>query len=224
MGLSTPGGGGTGTTIGHIGSSTTHGRAAALKDPRDSKPRQQRERMADDILAFCAAHQHAVSQKELLTPTGPQFESMFKFLVAKYDPALRLSPVASSSGASAAAGRDKNAGAKLADEVMQTLRAVQYPFADSITKSHLQAVGSAQSWPNMLAMLHWFVKVIEVRLSLSPSLSSSSSLSCPLPLTHSSLTPLPPLSPARRPASKPSRPTSSSTCPPPTLRRARART
>lgn len=219
MGLSTPGGG-TGTTIGHIGSSTTHGRAAALKDPRDSKPRQQRERMADDILAFCAAHQHAVSQKELLTPTGPQFESMFKFLVAKYDPALRLSPVASSSssGASAAAGRDKNAGAKLADEVMQTLRAVQYPFADSITKSHLQAVGSAQSWPNMLAMLHWFVKVIEVRLSLLllPLLPSPSHAQLP--------DSPPPLSPARRPASKPSPPTSSSTCPPPTLRRARART
>ncbi|GAA5900177.1 hypothetical protein JCM8208_002040 [Rhodotorula glutinis] len=168
MGLSTPGGGG---PAGHIGSSTTHGRALALKDPRDSKPRQQRERMADDIMQFCAAHQHAVSQKELLTPTGPQFESMFKFLVDKYDPALRLSPVSSSSSSSSgaagagasAAARDKNAGAKLADEVMQTLRAVQYPFADSITKSHLQAVGSAQSWPNMLAMLHWFVKVIEAR-------------------------------------------------------------
>ncbi|KPV77620.1 uncharacterized protein RHOBADRAFT_41615 [Rhodotorula graminis WP1] len=162
MGLSTPGGG----PVGHIGSSTTHGRALALKDPRDSKPRQQRERMADDIMQFCALHQHAVSQKELLTPTGPQFESMFKFLVDKYDPAIRLSPVSSSSSAAAAAaaqGRDKNAGAKLADEVMQTLRAVQYPFADSITKSHLQAVGSAQSWPNMLAMLHWFVKVIEAR-------------------------------------------------------------
>ncbi|GAA6048435.1 hypothetical protein JCM3770_003756 [Rhodotorula araucariae] len=151
MGLATPGG--------HIGASVGAGRG--IKDPRDPRPRTAREGMAQDIMAFCAAHQHAVTQKELLTPTGPQFEGMFKFLVGLYDPAIKLSPM--SGGAGGPGGRDKNAGAKLADEVMQTLRAVQYPFADSITKSHLQAVGSAQSWPNMLAMLHWFVKVIEAR-------------------------------------------------------------
>ncbi|GJN91123.1 hypothetical protein Rhopal_004141-T1 [Rhodotorula paludigena] len=153
MGLSTPGG--------HIGSSMGGQLLRALKDPRDPRPRTTRERMADDIIAFCTLRQHAVSQKELLTPTGPQFEHMFKFLVTLYDPAIKF--VGSGAAAGPTAARDKNAGAKLADEVMQTLRAVQYPFADSITKSHLQAVGSAQSWPNMLAMLHWFVKVIEAR-------------------------------------------------------------
>lgn len=159
MGLSTPGG--------HIGSSMGGQLLRALKDPRDPRPRTTRERMADDIIAFCTLRQHGVSQKELLTPTGPQFEHMFKFLVTLYDPAIKF--VGSGAAAGPTAARDKNAGAKLADEVMQTLRAVQYPFADSITKSHLQAVGSAQSWPNMLAMLHWFVKVIEVRSSSLPS-------------------------------------------------------
>ncbi|TNY20699.1 HEC/Ndc80p family-domain-containing protein [Rhodotorula diobovata] len=154
-GLATPGG--------HIGA--TVGAVRGLKDPRDPRPRAERERMAEHIMAFCAAHQHHVTQRELLTPTGPQFESIFKFLVGLYDPAIRLSPVGGGGGGGqgGAGGRDKNAGAKLADEVMQTLRLVQYPFADSITKSHLQAVGSQQSWPNMLAMLDWFVKVIEAR-------------------------------------------------------------
>lgn len=212
-GLATPGG--------HIGA--TVGAVRGLKDPRDPRPRAERERMAEHIMAFCAAHQHHVTQRELLTPTGPQFESIFKFLVGLYDPAIRLSPVGGGGGGGqgGAGGRDKNAGAKLADEVMQTLRLVQYPFADSITKSHLQAVGSQQSWPNMLAMLDWFVKVIEVRSLALPPLSLSLQHSSPPPTDTDKTTSR--TSPPR-PASTPLPQTSSCTSPRPTLPTAPART
>jgi kinetochore protein NDC80 len=43
------------------------------------------------------------------------------------------------------------------------LRTAGYPFADSISKSHIQAVGNMHSWPGIVAMLHWFVTSIKVR-------------------------------------------------------------
>lgn len=81
-----------------------------------------------------------------MTPTGAQFQTIFKFLIGNVDPNYEFR------------------GKKFEDEVGPALKMAQYPFADSITKSHLQAVGSQQSWPNMLAMLHWLVVMVEVRL------------------------------------------------------------
>jgi kinetochore protein NDC80 len=105
-----------------------------------------RPRYAADIVAFLTSHQYngAVDIKMLLTPTTAQFISIFKFLVCQVDPGYEF--------------RGRN----IADEVPPALKMAGYPFPESITKSHLQSIGSSNGWPNMLAMLHWFVIVIDV--------------------------------------------------------------
>ncbi|GAA5866984.1 hypothetical protein JCM1840_005931 [Sporobolomyces johnsonii] len=125
------------------------------KDPREPRRKEVRERYADDVVQFLAAHQYpyALELKQLLQPTGTQFQQVFKFLINLFDPSINF-------GAPPERGQQK---VKFEDEVLNTLRTVQYPFTESISKSHLQAIGSAQSWPNMLAMLHWLVMTIDNR-------------------------------------------------------------
>ncbi|POY75601.1 hypothetical protein BMF94_1223 [Rhodotorula taiwanensis] len=136
------------TPGGHMGIGASS-RANAVKDPRDARPRVVRERMAQEIVDFCELRQHSVALRELLQPTGNQFYNIFEYLVKQY--------------AGISFGDMLGNKAKKEDECLAILRACQYPFADSISKSHLQAVGSAQSWPNMLAMLHWFVEMMNSR-------------------------------------------------------------
>ena len=140
------------TPGGHIGVGASS-RANAVKDPRDPRPRVVRDRLAQDIVDFCELRQHSVMIRELLQPTGTQFYNIFKYLVMQYA-GIKFGEMLGPKG-------------KPEDEVLAILRACQYPFADSISKSHLQAVGSAQSWPNMLAMLHWFVEMMNVSFSSS---------------------------------------------------------
>lgn len=153
----TPGGG--------ISSSTL---SRPSKDPREVRPKRAQERHAEDILQFLSSHQcpFQLSLANLLGPTSSHFSQLFGFLTKLFDPSIHFGnqPVVK--------GQQK---IKFEDEVLNTLRMVQYPFTDSITKSHLQSIGSMQSWPNMLAMLHWLVMVIEVRLSPPFPFSSSPS-------------------------------------------------
>lgn len=141
------------TPGGHMGIGASS-RANAIKDPRDARPRVVRDRLAQDIVDFCEQRQHAVTHRELLQPTGNQFYHIFEYLVKQY--------------AGIQFGEMLGSKAKKEDECLAILRACQYPFADSISKSHLQAVGSAQSWPNMLAMLHWFVEMMNVSPAIIP--------------------------------------------------------
>ncbi|GAA5898264.1 kinetochore-associated Ndc80 complex subunit NDC80 [Sporobolomyces salmoneus] len=140
----TPGGG--------ISSSTL---VRPSKDPREVRPKRAQERHAEDILQFLSTHQcpFQLSLQNLLGPTSTHFSQVFGFLTKLFDPSINF-------GAPPGKGQPK---VKFEDEVLMTLRTCQYPFTDSITKSHLQSIGSMQSWPNMLAMLHWLVMVIESR-------------------------------------------------------------
>ncbi|KAM0789282.1 hypothetical protein ACM66B_000122 [Microbotryomycetes sp. NB124-2] len=117
------------------------------KDPRNSRSLDTRKRYAADIVQFLTSRNYlpGADEKTLLTPTGSQFIAMFKFIVNEYDPSISFD----------VKGKTFN------DLVVPILKGIGYPFAASITKSHLQAAGSQQSWPNMLAMLHWLVMAIE---------------------------------------------------------------
>lgn len=133
-------------------------------DPRDPKPLPTRQRMASEISAYLATIGEHVESKTLLTPTAKDFKGILKALIARLD---RTYPFAmNSTAATAAKGGNNNA---WTDEVVPALKVMMYPFPESITKSHLHAIGSQTSWPNMLAMLHWFVTLILVRFSFSSS-------------------------------------------------------
>ncbi|KAK4057179.1 kinetochore-associated Ndc80 complex subunit ndc80 [Microbotryomycetes sp. JL221] len=117
------------------------------RDPRNSRSLDQRKRYAQDIVQFLTLRNYlpGADEKTLLTPTGSQFINMFKFIVNEYDSQISFD----------VKGKTFN------DLVVPILKSIGYPFAQTITKSHLQAAGSQQSWPNMLAMLHWLVMAIE---------------------------------------------------------------
>lgn len=117
-------------------------------DPREVKSLMSRQRSANEISAFLAKIGESVEPKTLLAPTAKDFGKILKALVGQLD---RTYPLGT------------NAQKKFEDEVVPALKVMLYPFAESITKSHLQSIGSQQSWPNMLAMLHWLVMIIEVR-------------------------------------------------------------
>ncbi|GAA6060041.1 hypothetical protein JCM10212_001038 [Sporobolomyces blumeae] len=131
------------------------------RDPREWKPKRAQERHAEDILHFLADHQcpYQFTLQNLLAPTKMQFQQVFGFLAKTFDPSiafdrLNFDQQGSSKG---------QAKLRMEDEVLATLRLMQYPFVDSISKSQLQSVGSISNWPHILAMLHWIVTVIDSR-------------------------------------------------------------
>lgn len=132
-------------------------------DPRDPKGLPIRQRMANDISAFLASVGEHVEAKTLLTPTAKDFRQILKSLIGRLD---RTYPFAMNT---------TKGSTQWTEEVVPALKVMMYPFPESITKSHLHAIGSQTSWPNMLAMLHWFVNLIQVRSTPSFSLSSPAS-------------------------------------------------
>lgn len=149
--MSTPGGGRGGVEV------------TRLKvDPRDPKPLPTRQRMANEISSYLATIGEHVEPKTLLTPTAKDFKQILKTLISRLD---RTYPFAM---APTTTGQQKGAtGNQWTEEVIPALKVMMYPFPESITKSHLHAIGSQTSWPNMLAMLHWFVTLILVRYFIS---------------------------------------------------------
>lgn len=134
------------------GGSTPQGLSAShlttsrpLKDNREVRSIGARQRNAAYIMEYLSSIGQGCEMKTLLTPTAKDFGAIYKTLIGKLE-----------------AYKFGGQGKKFEEEVIPALRAILYPFPDSITKSHLQAIGSQQSWPNMLAMLHWIVVVINV--------------------------------------------------------------
>lgn len=86
--------------------------------------------------------QHVV-QKTLTTPTQKEFVTIFQYLYHQFDPNFQFVR-------------------KIDEDVLYCIKALKYPFADSISRSQLTAVGSPHSWPNMLAMLFWMVESLQI--------------------------------------------------------------
>jgi kinetochore protein NDC80 len=116
------------------------------KDPRPTD-KATLQAYQNDIYEFLTEHgyQDVLTPKTLIQPTGKDFQSIFRFIYSIYDPSQRVW------------------NKKLEDDVPLLLKAAGYPFASAISKSHLQTIGTKHSWPNMLAMLHWFVTSVKVR-------------------------------------------------------------
>lgn len=91
-----------------------------------------------------------ISAKILTAPSSKDFQNIFKFLYGQIDPTFVF---------------DK----KFEEEVPGLMKGLKYPFANDISKSQLQAVGSMHTWPILLAMLVWMVELIQICSSLEDS-------------------------------------------------------
>jgi SMC interacting uncharacterized protein involved in chromosome segregation len=97
------------------------------------------------IAEFLEHHNFSsLGPKTLTSPTKKEFELIFKFIYEFIDPGYMYVK-------------------KFEEEVPSILRqTLKYPFAETISKSALYAVGSVQSWAYILAMLYWMTELAQV--------------------------------------------------------------
>lgn len=133
------------SSIGGIGVLSQNSSQAPNKDPRPIRDRQFKDQSVHKIIGYLqeSGYPQHVIQKTLTTPTQKEFVSIFQYLYHKFDPNFQFAK-------------------KMDEDVLTCLKALKYPFADTISRSQLTAVGSPHSWPNMLAVLTWMVEMLLV--------------------------------------------------------------
>ncbi|EJD06000.1 uncharacterized protein FOMMEDRAFT_145334 [Fomitiporia mediterranea MF3/22] len=119
------------------------------KDPRNIRDKAYQQTLRNTIFAWLqeSQFQSTISRQTLLSPTAKDFRAIFEHLVGLLDPTLTFG----------------ERGRKFEDEVIPILKALHYPFADSIDKKWLAAPASMHSWPSLLAMLHWLTELSKAR-------------------------------------------------------------
>lgn len=131
-----------------------------MRDPRPVHDKAFTASCVRDIVQYLQTHGfgRTVSEKALLhSPSTREFHEIFWFLIAQIDPFLE------SEG-------------KLEEEVPKIMRALKYPV--DVPKSKLQAVGAPNTWPQLIAVLHWLVKLLSYdRDILQPTAKCSVSMS-----------------------------------------------
>ncbi|KAJ2725209.1 kinetochore-associated Ndc80 complex subunit ndc80 [Coemansia sp. Benny D115] len=122
-----------------------------VKDPRPIKERAFQTKAQQRIISYLSAHGYPglLTPKTLATPTVKDFETIFRFLYTQLDPRFVYQK-------------------KFAEDVLQILRGVHYPYVGNISKSHIYSAGSMSTWPGLLAMLLWLVELIECVSKMNP--------------------------------------------------------
>lgn len=91
---------------------------------------------------FEAETKYQVSPNFLKSPTQKDFTMVFEYLYHRLDPNYHFTK-------------------PMDQEVLPILKTLRYPYATTITKSSLAAVGGANVWPTFLAMLHWLLDLVK---------------------------------------------------------------
>ncbi|EEB08904.1 spindle pole body protein Ndc80 [Schizosaccharomyces japonicus yFS275] len=122
------------------------------RDPRPVRDKAFQSLCATNIVNYLinSGYPSPITIKNILSPTTKEFQSIFKYLYNKIDPNFSFVR-------------------RIDEDVKLCLKDIQYPYAESITRSHLMAIGSPHSRPVILAMLHWMVEVVQCIESLSTS-------------------------------------------------------
>lgn len=126
--------------------STAMSHSGNNRDPRPLRDREYINNLFTEIHQYLADNafeiemKHPLTQKTLKQPTQKDFVMMFQFLYKKLDPGYRFTK-------------------SIEHEVYTLLRAIHYPYIDSINKSSISAVGGQNSWPVFVGMLYWLVQL-----------------------------------------------------------------
>lgn len=126
----------------------TPGARHTLKDPRNVRDKVAQANMRSAIFQWLQETQFdgSITKQTLLSPSAKDFRSIFIHLIYILDSSFVFG----------------EKGRKFEDEVVLSLRALQYPFADSIDKKWLTTPSAQYSWPSILAMLHWVTELSRV--------------------------------------------------------------
>jgi len=157
-----------------------------LKDPRPIRDKSFIANSIRSLINFLvqAGYNQPVSQKTLQAPSAKDFQNIFKFLYSQLDQGFVFVKKFEEEVPPIMKGIRyiilflffilffllfntlllTNINLFTGLFFFLSLSMCRYPFADSISKSHLYSVGSMHAWPSMLAMLNWMVELILVSL------------------------------------------------------------
>merc|ERR1719235_413112 len=126
----------------------------AVKDSRQIHDKSLQIQWIRDILYFVSANgfEGDLREKDLRSPTRNNFYDLMGFLLQLIYQVKAIDP--------------KRAATE--EEVLKVFRQFRYPYV--LNKSFLTAIGAPGTWPQLLAALHWLVRVIEVAQSLDCTL------------------------------------------------------
>ena len=113
-----------------------------MDDPRNIKDKLFLQNAKHRLIEFLVenAYDRQISLKQLEAPSTKDFLHILEFLYKKIDPRFALS-------------------VNVAEDVPAIFKRLRYPF--TLSKSHLQAVGSPHAWPSLLAALNWMVELLQ---------------------------------------------------------------
>jgi kinetochore protein NDC80 len=120
------------------------------KDPRPLKDPAFKRKMQTEIQEYLLENnfememKHQLPPTALSSPTQKDFYHIFQWLYMRLDPNYVFSQV------------------KPETEVLPLLANLKYPYTTTITKTQLTAVGSGNTWPTLLGMLHWMMELAQV--------------------------------------------------------------
>lgn len=122
--------------------------AVPQRDPRPLKEGPYKAKISQQILEYLLHNgfemdtKHTLSPTALKSPMQKDFIMIFQWLYHRLDPHYRFQK-------------------GIEHEVLPILKSIRYPYASSITKSQLAAVGSPNYWPIFLGILHWMMELIQ---------------------------------------------------------------
>ncbi|CUS14846.1 unnamed protein product [Tuber aestivum] len=119
---------------------------AVQRDPRPLKDSAYRHEIAGKVFEYVVNNgfelemKHTLGPNSLKSPTQKDFSMVFQWLYKRFDPNYNFQKA-------------------IENEVLPILKTLRYPYASTITKSQLAAVGSMNSWPQFLGILHWMMEL-----------------------------------------------------------------
>ncbi len=115
--------------------------SATVRDERPINDRQYQNSQSVFLLSYLVEHHfnNTISQRDLMHPTSKKFQEIVNFLFRQIDPNFRFAK-------------------SVVNDVHTMFKGLRYPV--QISKTSLSAVGSAHTWPSLLASLTWLVDLI----------------------------------------------------------------
>lgn len=115
---------------------------AVTRDPRQLREKNIQLAMRQDIVGWLKAHDFDTSSNPLSNIHAKGYQMIFRQLVLIIDDGYNFSD-----------------NVPLQDEVLNTLRALEYPYVSSLDAKWFAAPASMHSWPSLLGVLHWLVEL-----------------------------------------------------------------
>ncbi|KAJ7063098.1 HEC/Ndc80p family-domain-containing protein [Mycena amicta] len=112
-----------------------------LKDPRPLRDKPFQSQMKQDIYNYLRSIGYDIAQSTLSNIQAKDYRAIFDCLVGVLDPYHPLNPKV-----------------RFEEEFVPALKALRYPFVNSIDNKALAAPASMHAWPTLLSVLHWLVE------------------------------------------------------------------